>query len=191
MTLLKKGLGLSIIGITIFILSVSFWNENRKDALDIGQDWTDSVHLQFDENNQVVIDRDNFNFQVQGQGVIQSIYQPIQTTFYTVERVYNVISRFFGLDNLPNQDLIQEENDELYDELYDVYLYFDDSYTYENFTTYYQDFSQEERILYFEWSHSYELRTYVVIFGVRLWSSSTVQLTYDQLDDLNDIYNWV
>ena len=102
MTLLKKGLGLSIIGITIFILSVSFWNANREEALINGSDWTDAVHLQFDENNQVLIDSNNFNFQEQGQGVVQAIYQPIQTLFNTVERVYNVISRFFGLDNLPN-----------------------------------------------------------------------------------------
>jgi hypothetical protein len=191
MTLLKKGLGLSIIGITIFILGATFWNANRELALLNGDDWTDSVHLQFDENNEVVIDRENFNFQVQGQGVVQAIYQPIETTFNTVERVYQVVSRFFGLDSLPNQEQIQQENEQLYHNLKNAYLNFSDLYTYENLTTYYQDLSQAERILYFEWSHSYELRTYVVVFGIRLWSSSTVQLTYDELDDLNDIYGWV
>ena len=191
MTLLKKGLGLSIIGITIFILAVSFWNANREDALINGQDWTDGVHLQFDENDEVIIDRENFNFQIQGQGVVQAIYQPIETTFNTVDRVYQVISRFFGLDNLPNQETIQQENDQLYHDLKNAYLNFSDLYTYENLTTYYEDLSTEQRILYFEWSNSYEIRTYTVVFGIRLWSSSTVQLTYDELDLLNDQYGWV
>jgi hypothetical protein len=191
MILLKKGLGLSIIGISIFVLMVSFWNSNRQEALINGEDWTDAVHLEFDENNEVIIDRDNFNFQVQGQDVVQAVYEPISWTFTRATIFYDAVAGFFGLDNLPNQDLIQQENDVLYDYLKDAYLSFSDSYTYENLTTYYEDLSDEERLLYFEWSHSYELRTYVVVFGIRLWSSSTIQLSLDELDDLNDIYNWI
>lgn len=191
MSILKKGLTLSIIGITIFVLAFSTWNTLRLDALASGQDWSKAYTLQYDNNGDVIIDYNDYNFIEQGAGIVESVYQPIESIFNTLEQVGNVLRKFFGIDNLPNQLDIQQENDTLYHDLKDVYLLGNwDSYTYEDLQTYYFDIDSEFRLIYYEWSHSYELKTYQVVFGIRLWSISTVQITYEQLDLYNDQYAW-
>jgi hypothetical protein len=190
MILLKKGLGLSIIGISIFVLMVSFWNSNREEALIDGQDWTDAVHLEFDENNEVIIDRDNFNFQVQGQGVVQAVYEPISWTFTRATIFYDAVAGFFGLKS-ENLEQIIQDNNTLYGNLKDVYL--DQTWTidYENggVYTFYIDISQS--LYYNTLYESYNLNTYTTFLGIRLWRTESIQIDYDTLDDLNSIYGWV
>jgi len=188
MILLKKGLGLSIIGISIFVLMVSFWNSNREDALELEQDWTHAVHLQFDENNQVIIDRDNFNFQVQGQGVVQAVYEPISWTFTRATIFYDAVAGFFGLKSENLQQIIHDNNS-LYGSLRDVYLEWTPDYDNGGVYTFYVDASTSYyyNVLY----ESYNINTYTTFLGIRLWLSDSQQMDHHTLQDLNNIYNWV
>lgn len=190
MSILKKGLTLSIIGITIFVMAFSTWNTLRIEALSNGEDWSQAYTLQYDDNGNVLIDHNHYNFIEQGNGIVESVWQPIEKVYNTLDQVSQVLKRFFGLDNLPNQLDIQQENDQLYHSLKDIYTHWQ-FYEYEELKTYYYDIDSQYQLLYFEWSHSYELRTYQTIFGLRLWTISTIQLTYEQLDLYNDHYNWV
>jgi hypothetical protein len=191
MLILKKAMTLSIIGITLFVLTYSAWNAKRLEALENNDDWLERVQFQYDENDELLITVEQYNFSEQGQGVIQAVYTPVITVYETLDNINQRFRRFFGIDNLPNQLDIQQENDNLYHNLKNVFLEGWDSYSYEELSAYYFDIDSEYRIIYFEWSHSYELRTYQTLFGLRLWSLSTIQLTYDQLDVYNDQYSWV
>lgn len=188
MTLLKKGFGLSIIGISIFVLAVSFWNNNRQDALLNGQDWTNAVHLQFNENNDVVIDRENFNFQVQGQGVVQAIYEPISWTFTRATIFYDAVAGFFGLKS-ENLEQIIQDNNTLYGSLKDVYLEWTIDYDNGGVYTFYVDASTS--YYYNTLYESYNINSYTTFLGIRLWLKDTQQMDHQTLQDLNNIYNWV
>lgn len=190
MVIFKKAITLSVIGITIFVMAASTWNTLRLEALSNGEDWSKSITFQYDENDNVIIDYNNYNYIEQGDGIVESVWQPIENIYNTLDQVSQVLRRFFGLDNLPNQLNIQQENDQLYHNLKDLYLNWQ-FYEYEDLKTYYYDIDSQYQLLYFEWSHSYELRTYQTIFGLRLWTVSTIQLTYEELDLYNDQYNWV
>ena len=190
MILLKKGLGLSIIGISIFVLMVSFWNSNRQQELLNGNDWTDAVHLQFDENNEVVIDRENFNFRAQGEGVVQAVYEPISWTFTRATIFYDAVAGFFGLKSV-NLELTIENNNSIYGNLKDVYLDESWSITVENGAaiTFYIDISQS--LYYNALNESYNLNTYTTFLGIRLWRTESIQIDFQQLQDYNDIYGWI
>jgi hypothetical protein len=169
---------------------VSFWNSNREEALINGNDWTDAVHLQFDENDEVIIDRDNFNFQVQGQGVVQAVYEPISWTFTRATIFYDAVASFFGLKSENLQQIIQQNNS-LYGDLKDVYLH--ESWILQveraDLLTFYIDISQS--LYYNTLYESYNLNTYTTFLGIRLWRTESIQIDYDTLNDFNIIYGWV
>lgn len=190
MSILKKGLTLSIIGITIFVLAFSTWNNLRLDALSNGEDWSKAYTLQYDINGDVVIDHNDYNFIEQGSGIVESVYQPIDFLYTRVTIFYDAIAGFFGLKS-ENLEQIIQDNNTLYGNLSDVYL--DNTWVidYDNggVYTFYIDASQS--IYYNTLYESYNLNTYYVLFGIRLWRTDSIQLDHQQLQDYNNIYNWV
>ena len=186
MTLLKKGLTLSIIGITIFVLAFSFWNTRRLEALSNGDDWSSSYTIQYDENNDVLIDVNNYNYIEQGTGVVESIYDPIKAIVDRITFFYHKIGSFFGIVDLSTT---LETNELYYAELSDVYtnwtLYEEQSGGYQFYV------SASIGLFYSPDDGFYYEETYTTLLGVRLWRTNTRVLTYAELDLYNDQYAWV
>lgn len=188
MKFIKWSLSFSMIGITIFVLAASAWNGYKQDALIQGSNWELAYTFEYDENNQVIIDHNNYNYIEQGSNIVNSVYKPIEFVYETLEIVDNTLSRFFNID-ITSQETYRENNELMYAELSDLYLgsYWESS-VYQEYISYYYRLSNTQDIVYHDWSYAYELETYYTLFGLRLWKTSSVQLTYQELYDLDQQY---
>lgn len=186
MILLKKGLTLSMVGITIFVLAFSFWNTQRLQALSNGDDWSTSYTVQYDENNDVIIDMNNYNYIEQGTGVVESIYDPIKSVYDRIVNTYHKIGSFFGFVDLSET---LETNELYYANLNDIYLewtlYDDQGGGYQYYV------SASIGLFYSSDDGFYYEETYTTLLGVRLWRTNTKVLTFEELDLYNDQYSWV
>lgn len=189
MRFIKWSLSLSMVGITIFVLSASAWNGYKQDALTVGNDWDLAYTFQYDQNNQVIIDHNNYNYIEQGSNIVNSVYKPIEFIYETLEIIDNTLTRFFNLD-ITSQETFRENNELEYQELFDLYLGSNwDQQVYQEYLSYYYRISSTQDIAYHDWNYAYELETYFTILGLRLWKTSSVQLTYQELYDLDQLYD--
>jgi hypothetical protein len=186
MALLKKGLTLSMIGITILVLAFSFWNDKRLEALANNEDWSSSYTFQYDINNDVIINHNDYNYIEQGSGVVESVFLPIKTVYDRLVNTYHKIGSFFGIVDL--SDTLQS-NETYYGLLKDVYL----NWTlYEEQGSGYQFYiSSSTGLFYSPDDGFYYEETYSTFLGVRLWRTNTKVLTFEELDLYNDQYSWV
>jgi hypothetical protein len=177
MALLKKGLTLSMIGITILVLAFSFWNDKRLESLANNDDWSSSYTFQYDQNNEVVLDHNDYNYIEQGEGVVEAVLSPILYIYNFAGDVTELWSKFIG------SSTEAQTNDLEYKELKDLYL----SWGTPNNSRYRYEIDNDTDIVYYSITNGYFIHEYTTLFGIRLWYTST-KLTYQELYDLDQQY---